>query len=80
VEPIVIRDYDPSRDGAALPACFIELQNHERRFDAGMPEGSTTPSGSTTTPPAGAGFVDPAPREDSEFTTPGDQGEQDRKR
>jgi GNAT superfamily N-acetyltransferase len=38
---VIIRDFDPSRDGTALRDCFIELQNFERRLDPGMPEGST---------------------------------------
>jgi ribosomal protein S18 acetylase RimI-like enzyme len=38
---VIIRDFDPSRDGTALRACFIELQNYERQLDPGKPEGST---------------------------------------
>ena len=38
---VIIREFDPSRDGTALRDCFIELQNHERRLDPGKPEGAT---------------------------------------
>jgi ribosomal protein S18 acetylase RimI-like enzyme len=37
---VIIRDFDPSRDGIALRDCFIELQNYERQLDPGKPEGS----------------------------------------
>jgi ribosomal protein S18 acetylase RimI-like enzyme len=36
----IIREFDPSRDNGTLRECFIELQNVERRFDPGKPEGS----------------------------------------
>ncbi|MCG8589869.1 MAG: GNAT family N-acetyltransferase [Proteobacteria bacterium] len=35
-----IREYDPSRDGPAVRACFIELQDFERSLDLRMPPGS----------------------------------------
>jgi ribosomal protein S18 acetylase RimI-like enzyme len=38
---IVIREYNDSRDTNALRDCFAELQNNERQFDPGKPEGST---------------------------------------
>jgi GNAT superfamily N-acetyltransferase len=41
VSEVIIRDFDHSRDSAALRDCFIELQNYERQFDPGMPEGLT---------------------------------------
>jgi ribosomal protein S18 acetylase RimI-like enzyme len=36
-----IREFDYSRDSAALRDCFIELQNSERQLNPGKPEGST---------------------------------------
>src|SRR5262249_18528930 len=38
---VIVRDFDQSRDSAALRDCFIELQNYERQLDPGKPEGST---------------------------------------
>lgn len=38
---VIIREFDQSRDSVTLRDCFIELQNCERRFDPGKPEGST---------------------------------------
>jgi len=37
----IVRDFDQSRDSAALCDCFIELQNYERQLDPDKPEGST---------------------------------------
>jgi ribosomal protein S18 acetylase RimI-like enzyme len=34
---VVIRQYDASRDYAALRACFVELQAWERSFEPGLP-------------------------------------------
>jgi ribosomal protein S18 acetylase RimI-like enzyme len=36
----IIRDFDHSRDSTALRDCFIELQNDERRFVPGKPDGA----------------------------------------
>jgi ribosomal protein S18 acetylase RimI-like enzyme len=36
---IAIRDYDPGRDADALRACFVELQEYERRLDPTAPPG-----------------------------------------
>ncbi len=35
-----IREFDPARDTPALKSLVIELQNHERQYEPGMPEGS----------------------------------------
>jgi GNAT superfamily N-acetyltransferase len=35
----VIRDYDASRDAAALRACFVELQEFERTLEPNAPPG-----------------------------------------
>lgn len=37
---VTIRDYDHKRDRIGLRDCFIELQNYERQFSPGMPDGS----------------------------------------
>lgn len=37
---VTIRDYDHERDRLALRDCLIELQDYERQFDLGKPEGS----------------------------------------
>jgi ribosomal protein S18 acetylase RimI-like enzyme len=37
---VIIREYDSSRDGTALCDCIIVLQNCERQFDPGKPEGA----------------------------------------
>jgi len=34
-----IRDYDPSRDSHVLRACFVDLQDFERRLDLRIPPG-----------------------------------------
>src|SRR5215468_5804868 len=34
-----IRDYDPSRDSHFLRACFVDLQDFERRLDLRIPPG-----------------------------------------
>jgi ribosomal protein S18 acetylase RimI-like enzyme len=36
---VEIREFDPSRDRAAVRACFIELQDFERGLVPGMPAG-----------------------------------------
>jgi hypothetical protein len=36
-----VRELDSRRDGQVLADLMIALQNHERQFDPGMPEGST---------------------------------------
>jgi ribosomal protein S18 acetylase RimI-like enzyme len=41
VPVVIIRDFDHSRDSTALRDWFVELQNYERQFDPGKPEGST---------------------------------------
>jgi len=41
VSEVIIRDFDHSRDRTALRDCFVELQNYERQFEPGKPEGST---------------------------------------
>jgi ribosomal protein S18 acetylase RimI-like enzyme len=38
---VTIREFDPSGDTQALADLVILLQNHERQFAPGMPEGST---------------------------------------
>jgi uncharacterized protein (TIGR00290 family) len=38
-DPPRVRDYDPSRDAAALRACVIELQEFERRLEPDLPPG-----------------------------------------
>ena len=35
-----VREYDPSRDGSAVRARFIELQDFERSLDPRMPAGA----------------------------------------
>jgi ribosomal protein S18 acetylase RimI-like enzyme len=35
---VAIRDYAPTRDAAALRACFVELQEAERALEPGLPE------------------------------------------
>ncbi len=34
-----IRELEPARDGAAVRACFVELQEYERTIHPGMPPG-----------------------------------------
>ena len=36
---IAVRNYDERRDGEAVRACVIELQNYERQHEPAMPEG-----------------------------------------
>jgi uncharacterized protein (TIGR00290 family) len=38
-EPFAIRAYDPERDAPALRACFVELQEFERRLEPDLPPG-----------------------------------------
>jgi ribosomal protein S18 acetylase RimI-like enzyme len=36
---VTIREYDPARDEQGLRACFVELQEFERKLDPRMPPG-----------------------------------------